>query len=208
MNSTQPSAVQDHRQVLVWDLPTRIFHWLFALAVLGALTCAAIGGQAMAWHMRFGYTALALVSFRLVWGFVGPRYARFANFPPQPTRALRYLRDGAREPFVGHNPAGALSVYAILACIALQAATGLFASDDLLWSGPLSKLVPNSVVAFITEVHHLNGSLIWLLVITHLGAIAFHTLSRREPLVKAMIDRKSTRLNSSHSSVSRMPSSA
>ena len=193
MNSKQPHLPPSAQSVLVWDLPTRIFHWIFAASVIGALACALIGGDAMSWHMRFGYTALTLAAFRLLWGFVGPRYARFASFPPRPFVAFRYLRDGARQAFTGHNPAGALSVYAILGSVSLQAVTGLFANDDVLWSGPLSALVSNKIVVLATQLHQLNGNLIYLLVLLHLGAIAFHGLVRHEPLIKAMIHGKRER---------------
>lgn len=196
MNSKQSQLPPSAASVLVWDLPTRIFHWVFAASVIGALACALIGGDAMTWHMRFGYTALTLAAFRLLWGFVGPRYARFASFPPRPFAAFRYLRDGARQAFTGHNPAGALSVYAMLGSVWLQAVTGLFANDDVLWSGPLSALVSNDFVALATKLHHLNGNLIYLLVFLHLGAIAFHGLVRHEPLIKAMISGKRDRCSS------------
>jgi cytochrome b len=201
MNSKQLQALPSESSILVWDLPTRIFHWAFAASVIGALACALIGGDAMAWHMRFGYAALTLAAFRLLWGFVGPRYARFASFPPRPFIALRYLRSGARDYFTGHNPAGALSVYAILGSVSLQAITGLFANDDVLWSGPLSGLVSNAFVALATKLHHLNSNLIYLLLILHLGAIAFHTVIRHELLIKAMICGK----RSSPSSASSTP---
>src|SRR5690606_33939821 len=109
--------------IRVWDLPTRVFHWVLAACVVGSIVSANVGGNALAWHFRFGYAILALLLFRFVWGFVGPRYARFSSFPPKPAAALRQLRDGApRTP--GHSPLGALSVYAMLVVLAMQALTG------------------------------------------------------------------------------------
>ena len=70
------------RRLRVWDLPTRLFHWSLAACVVGAVVSVNIGGNAVGWHFRFGYAILALLLFRVVWGFAGSRYARFASFPP------------------------------------------------------------------------------------------------------------------------------
>src|SRR5690606_9284218 len=78
--------------VRVWDLPTRLFHWALVACVIGSLVSINIGGNAVGWHFRFGYAILTLLLFRVAWGFVGPRHARFANFPPNPAAAWRYLR--------------------------------------------------------------------------------------------------------------------
>ncbi|MFQ6686023.1 cytochrome b, partial [Bordetella pertussis] len=83
----QPTATS----VRIWDLPTRLFHWAFAAAVIGALVTVKLGGLYMDWHVRFGLTALGLVLFRLIWGFVGPRHARFATFVRGPGAMLAYL---------------------------------------------------------------------------------------------------------------------
>ncbi len=173
----------------VWDLPTRLFHWALAACIVGSLVSAKIGGNAFAWHFRFGYAILALVLFRLAWGFAGSRYARFASFPPNPTAAWRRLRgedDAAQE--VGHGPLGALSVYAMLASVALQAGTGLFASDDILWDGPLKDSVSNATSATLSAVHLVNRYVLIALIVLHLAAIAWYTRVRRRPLVRAMID--------------------
>ena len=87
--------------VRIWDLPTRLFHWLLAVSVIGLIVTAKVGGDAMNWHFRLGYVVFALLLFRLVWGFVGGRWSRFASFFPTPTRLGRYLRGQARpEPAV------------------------------------------------------------------------------------------------------------
>ena len=79
--------------VRVWDLPTRVFHWLLAAAVLGSVVSAKVGGGAMVWHFRFGYLVLTLVCFRVLWGVVGGRWSRFVSFIYAPGTVLRFLRD-------------------------------------------------------------------------------------------------------------------
>jgi cytochrome b len=174
-------------RVRIWDLPTRAFHWLLASCVIGSIVSVQLGGNAIAWHFRFGYAILALVLFRLIWGWVGPRYARFASFPPDPTAALASLR-GAPHESAGHNPLGAFSVYALLAALAFQAASGLFANDSIMWDGPLKNLVSSETSDRITTLHRLNRFVLLGLIALHLVAIAWHSLRRRERLVRPMIE--------------------
>ncbi|MCM5570609.1 cytochrome b/b6 domain-containing protein [Burkholderiaceae bacterium FT117] len=181
--NSQPGRTATAR---VWDLPTRLFHWSLAACIVGSLVSVNLGGNAVAWHFRFGYAILALLLFRLAWGFVGPRYARFSSFPPNPMAALRYLR-GAEAPAAGHSPLGALSVYALLLSLAFQAGTGLFANDAIMWDGPLRNLVSNASSDFITKLHKLNRIVLLSLILLHLCAIAFYALKRRRSLVKPMI---------------------
>jgi len=175
------------RKVRVWDLPTRLFHWSLAACIAGSLVAVNLGGNAVGWHFRFGYAILALLLFRLLWGFAGPRYARFASFPPSPAAALRYLH-GERSASPGHNPLGALSVYAMLAALALQAGTGLFATDDIMWDGPLKHLVSNAASATLTRVHKINRFVVIALIVLHLASIAWYAFARKERLVRPMID--------------------
>ncbi len=101
--------------IRIWDLPTRLFHWLLAASVVALVVTAKVGGNAMVWHFRLGYVVLALLAFRLVWGLVGGRWSRFASFVPTPGRLWRYLRGSSAEAdSAGHSPLGALSVLALL----------------------------------------------------------------------------------------------
>lgn len=176
--------------IRVWDLPTRLFHWGLAICVVGSLISIQLGGNAVAWHFRFGYAILALLLFRIAWGFTGPRHARFASFPPKPLAALRQLlgRNG-RSPTdtAGHSPLGALSVYALLLSLAFQAGTGLFANDAIMWDGPLRNTVSNATSDRLTSLHQANRFVLLALIAMHLLAIAFYQLVRRKPLVRAMI---------------------
>jgi cytochrome b len=160
---------------------------LLLACVVGSLVSVNLGGNAVGWHFRFGYAILTLLLFRLLWGFVGPRYARFASFPPSPAAAIAWMR-GARAAWPGHNPVGAFSVYAMLAALALQAVTGLFATDDIMWDGPLKAQVSNATSALLTRVHKVNRFVVLALIALHLVAIAWYGRVRKEPLVRAMID--------------------
>lgn len=170
----------------VWDLPTRVFHWLLVACIVGSIVSVSIGGNAVGWHFRFGYAILALVLFRILWGFVGPRYARFSSFPPSPSAAIAYLRGNA-PPRAGHNPLGAFSVYALLVALCVQVATGLFANDDIMWEGPLTHLVSGATSSLLTTVHRVNRFIVFALIVLHLGAIAYYAFVKKEPLVKSML---------------------
>lgn len=167
----------------VWDLPLRLFHWLLVLAVAGALVTIQFGW--MDWHGRFGLAVLGLVTFRLVWGLVGSTHARFWNFVSGPKRLLAYLR-GQYQP-LGHNPLGALSVLAILGLLLFQATSGLFATDDIAYSGPLRRAVDSSTSALLTRWHMRMEWLIYGLIALHIAAVLFHVLVRKETLIRPMI---------------------
>lgn len=172
---------------LVWDLPVRLAHWLLALCVAGSWLTHQAGLQWFGWHRRFGYAALVLVLFRIAWGFVGTRHARFASFVRGPCAILAYLRGGAREEAPGHNPLGALSVVAMLALLLLQAATGLFANDEIANAGPFYGWVSPTTSNRITAVHHANSDWLLALVGLHLVAVGWYVRVRRNPLVRAML---------------------
>jgi cytochrome b len=171
-------------QVRIWDLPTRLFHWALVLCVIGLFITGKIGGGAMDWHARFGYAALTLALFRVVWGFIGGRWSRFASFFPTPARLLRYLKGQTRpEDEAGHNPLGALSVFALLLIVAAQAVTGLFSYDEIAFAGPLSGMVSDTVVSALTSYHKSWGQyLIITFVALHVLAIVVYTVLKRHLL--------------------------
>jgi cytochrome b len=183
------------RPVTIWDLPTRLFHWSAVLLVTCSVVTAKVGGNWMEWHARCGYAILAVVLFRILWGFAGPRYARFAQFVRGPRDVLAYLRDtraGTAVGHAGHNPLGALSVLALLAALLLQASTGLFASDEIAMEGPLAKLASGTWVERASFIHEVNEKVIYALVGLHLAAIAFYAVVKRERLVPAMVTGRKT----------------
>jgi len=172
-------------RIRVWDLPTRAFHWLLVLCVVAAFVTVKIGGNAMVWHGRIGLAVVGLLVFRIVWGFAGSTYARFASFVRGPAAIRAYLRgDWQGE---GHNPLGALSVLALLGVLLALVSTGLFANDDIAFEGPLYALVGKELSDRARGIHHLFEPLVLLLVFLHVAAIAFYVRVRKETLVMPMI---------------------
>jgi len=175
----------------IWDLPTRLFHWVLVLLVVFSVVSAQIGGNWLDWHMRSGYCILALVLFRIMWGFAGSHHARFANFIRPPGAVLWYLRalrSGSAPPQAGHNPLGALSVVSLVVALVLQVSTGLFANDDSTSTeGPLAKFVSNATSNLFTFVHNIDQYVIYTLVALHLAAIAYYYFAKRENLILPML---------------------
>jgi cytochrome b len=180
----------EHPPVRVWDLPTRTFHWLLALAVVGLVVTAKVGGNAMVWHMRLGLAVLALLSFRIIWGLIGGRWSRFASFIYAPGTVLRYLR-GEHRPGdhfeVGHSPLGAFSVFALITLLLVQVGTGLISDDEIATTGPLNRYVASATGLLATGWHKGYGQWILLcLVALHIVAIVVYKL-RGKNLVTPMI---------------------
>jgi cytochrome b len=180
----------DLRPVRVWDLPTRVFHWLLAAAVIGLVISGKLGGNALVWHLRLGLGVFTLLGFRLLWGMVGGRWSRFASFLVAPATLLRYLR-GQHRPGdhfeVGHNPLGALSVLSMIAVLVVQVATGLVADDEIATTGPLNKYVATATGLLATGWHKGYGQWALLaLVALHVAAIVVYRL-RGQNLVTPMI---------------------
>ena len=171
--------------VRVWDLPVRLFHWLLVAAMAGAVVTGQIGGNLIIWHGRLGIAILGLVGFRLVWGLLGSRTARFSSFVRGPGAIRAYLKGQWHG--IGHNPLGALSVLALLGLLAVQGTTGLFANDDIAFSGPLRALVSEALSGRITGIHEAVGNLLIALVSLHVAAIVFYVRVKRENLVKPML---------------------
>ncbi len=180
--------------IKVWDLPLRLFHWSLVLLVsFSGITGSFsddFGPKVLEWHKLSGYAILSLVIFRLLWGFFGGTQARFANFLRGPRAVVAYLRQlgsGKREPQLGHNPAGGWSVLLMLTCLALQAGTGLFLSDeDLGFEGPLAKLVSSHTGDLLKAFHEANFVVLLTLIALHLSAIAFYFFAKKENLVRPM----------------------
>lgn len=171
--------------IRVWDLPTRLFHWLLLTLVVAAFVTGLIGGNLIVWHGWLGVAICGLLAFRLAWGLVGSTYARFAHFVPGPGRIRAYLSGQWRG--VGHNPLGALSVLALLAVLIFQVVSGLVSNDDISFTGPLAALVSDEVSARLTGLHRQNMWIIVGLVALHLAAILFYVHAKKDNLVKPMI---------------------
>ncbi|MCM2253084.1 MAG: cytochrome b/b6 domain-containing protein [Ramlibacter sp.] len=178
MNTGSDSHVEaaQPRQVLVWDAPVRVFHWLMVLSFAGAWLTA----DSERWrliHVTLGYTMAALVAFRILWGLVGTRPARFSSFLRGPAAAARYLRAALRgrpEHHTGHNPAGALAIAGLLLLAAGVTASGWAHYSDL--GGH-----------WLEEAHEAAASLMLALVLVHLAGVAVGSWLHRENLVRAML---------------------
>jgi cytochrome b len=162
--------------ILVWDLPVRVFHWLLALSFAGAYVTA----ESERWrlvHVTLGYTVGGLIVFRLLWGLIGTRHARFASFVRGPAAVLRYLRSllsAQPEHHVGHNPAGALAIVILLGLGALLVLTGWATYNDVggEWLEELHEGVANTMLA---------------VVLVHIGAVLLSSRLHHENLVRAMV---------------------
>ena len=169
---TSPPA----QAILVWDLPVRVFHGLLALSFAGAYVTAESERWRLA-HVTLGYTVGGLIVFRLLWGLIGTRHARFASFVRGPAAVLRYLRSllsAQPEHHVGHNPAGALAIVALLGLGALLVLTGWATYNDVggEWLEDLHEGVANTMLA---------------VVLVHIGAVLLSSRLHHENLVRAMV---------------------
>ncbi len=173
-STTVPDAAAS-ATVAVWDPLVRIFHWSLVLAFFGAY---ALGDDGGGLHQALGYGVLGLVAFRLVWGLVGTRHARFSSFVPTPRKLIAYSKDmlARREArHLGHNPAGAVMIVALLLMLVGTGTTGWLLTSDAFWGSEM-----------LEDVHEAfaNGTL--FLVGLHVAGVLFSSLRHRENLVRAM----------------------
>ncbi|WP_370156560.1 cytochrome b/b6 domain-containing protein [Ferrovibrio sp.] len=185
----QTASSASTTRIRVWDLPTRLFHWLLVI-LIALLVATGLGGR-LDLHMLLGQAVLALVLFRVLWGFAGNRYARFASFVAGPGAVLRYLagllRPDQKPGEVGHNPAGGWSVLLMLALVLVQATTGLFTSDDIVVDGPLYPLVSSSIAAQLSTIHRTAFILLLAVIGLHVAASLFYLTVRKQNLIGPMV---------------------
>ncbi|HRO15700.1 MAG TPA: cytochrome b/b6 domain-containing protein [Paracoccus sp. (in: a-proteobacteria)] len=178
-------------RIRVWDPFLRVFHWLLAFLVTASWLLGQFGPSKMTLHFWSGYAIIGLLVFRLLWGLVGPRPARFIHFIKGPRAVWTYSRRFfVREPsfWNGHNPMGALSVIAILGLLVVQVATGLVSDpDDFINVGPLADQVSRATRKAAVGWHHLGATLILILVLIHVGVVLWYRFWKREDLVRPMI---------------------
>lgn len=172
-------------RVQLWDLPLRIFHWSLLAAVGTAIITGKLGGSWMALHGKAGITIVGLLAFRLVWGLIGPSPARFSHFAPTPGKVLAYLKGQWQG--IGHNPMGALSVFALLGLLGFQAGSGLFSNDDIAFTGPLASLVADELSHDLTNWHRQAVNILFVLIGLHVAAIVFYARVKKDRLVKPMV---------------------
>ncbi len=174
--------------MLVWDLPTRLFHWLTVALVLAAYITWRI--EWVNWHALVGESLLALVFFRIVWGLVGSDTARFVQFVSSPQAAIRHLaRLLRREPDsqVGHNPAGGWMVLLLLALLLGETLTGIVDNNDVADEGPLTHAVPAMVLNLITDLHGLLWDALLAAVMLHVVTIAIYAVAKGQNLLRPML---------------------
>lgn len=180
------------RSVRVWDPATRLFHWALVILVAVNIYTGSVGGLwEMDLHMLSGQAILSLVLFRVVWGLVGSRHSRFADFVRGPAAVVGYLRrlrgGGDAPPVRGHNPLGGWSVMAMLASLLVQAGTGLYANDDIFTEGPLAKTVSKATSDTLTWVHNVNSKVLFVLIAVHLLAVFGYLIVKHDNLIRPMI---------------------
>jgi cytochrome b len=180
------------RLVRVWDLPLRAFHWLLVICVAGAWVTKETPLENMDWHMSFGLAAFFLVLFRLCWGILGTRTARFSTFVKSPHKAAAYFKKMmARKPHLqpsdGHSAVGGYAALALIGAVGLQALSGIFANDSIMSGGPLSGYIGYQASDLMTGFHEFWFNLLLAAIVVHLAAITFYRWRLKTNLVTPMV---------------------
>ncbi len=181
--------------VRIWDLPTRLFHWLLVVLIALQYATAEFHVLDMEWHFRFGYATLALIVFRLLWGIFGSQTSRFATFVRGPSAVWRHAvslissktTSNKTMSSIGHNPLGGWSVLVLIASVLLQTVSGLFASDAIDTAGPLSSRLTTAAAKTWTRIHVWNQNVLLILIALHVLAIGLYYVLRHENLLTPMI---------------------
>ncbi len=176
------------RVVLVWDVPVRLVHWLIAILVAAAYATWRLSW--MVWHGRIGCALLALLLFRLLWGFFGGETARFSRFLTSPRAVVQHLKYALlREPDrqVGHNPAGGWMVLFLLALLLAETLSGLYVANDIADVGPFTAIVPARVANAIEETHAIVWEALFAAIILHVLAIFGYAAVKGQNLLRPMI---------------------
>ena len=177
----------DQRPQLIWDLPLRLWHWALVVCLAGSWVTAEAGFDWTTTHFYFGYSALALVLFRLAWGVLGTFHSRYTSFLASPKTVIAYLRrKNPSEPARGHNPIGGWSSIIIVVLVGLQASSGLFISDDIFYAGPYNSVVNTGTADWLAGWHHRLFTLIQFTVLLHILAVSWYTWGKKEGLIQAM----------------------
>jgi cytochrome b len=175
----------------VWDAPTRLFHW--AIVLLLIVSYISVQREWTQLHFLSGYAVLALLLFRLAWGFVGSETSRFRQFMRNPVTGLRHLAAfGKREPDteIGHNAAGGWMILVLLLALFVQAGSGLFSNDDTGVKGPLAHWVNKPASDWMSGLHATSFYVLLALIVVHIVAIIAYAVVKRHDLVRAMVTGK------------------
>ncbi|WP_286237875.1 cytochrome b/b6 domain-containing protein [Neptuniibacter halophilus] len=184
--------------IKIWDLPTRLFHWSLA-SLFVFMIVSGNSDDMVEWHFYAGYLLSGLLLFRVLWGLLGTRYARFSSFVFHPGETLSYLKSlfsSEHRAYAGHNPIGGLMVFALLLLLAVQSVTGMMSTDDIIWYGPLYNLVDEETAGLAGYIHHELQLILQLLVGLHIFAIIYHKVRFKESLAPAMLHGKKSHAES------------
>jgi cytochrome b len=181
------------KQHLIWDLPLRIFHWGMII-IIGCLWVTSDQDLGLIeLHIKFGYTALGFLIFRIIWGIVGTKHSQFKNFIPSFTTLKQYIIDsrlGKIKHYVGHNPIGSLMVILMLLLMLGQATSGLFISDDVFSAGPYNGVFSEQVEKIFKTIHTNAFDLLMVAALFHIIAVIYYEKVKKQALIKAMINGK------------------
>lgn len=185
----------------VWDLPVRICHWLIVGLFVAQWATAEWLDNKIELHAKIGYVFIAVVIFRIAWGFLGTYYARFKTFLYRPSHVLHYAKNTFKPRatvYLSHNPIGGMMVLLLLFLLLLQGVSGLFMTDDIFFNAPYHHSIPSSIQALISNVHHYTFFVLKILVALHILAVFLYVFVKKQALITAMITgkkRTSTRKN-------------
>jgi len=186
-------ANQEDQCIKVWDVPTRIFHWAMVLVFAGLILTGEFIEDWTEIHFYLGYTLSGLIIFRIIWGFLGSYHARFRTFIYSPKETLGYVKShstGKPKHYYGHNPMGALMVFAIIGGLTLQLATGPSLSDEVLYDAPFYALMPEEITDLAGRVHDTMPNILLAFVSLHVLAVIAHKVVLKDNLVPAMFHGK------------------
>ena len=179
----------NHATRRVWDFPVRIVHWLLVVGIAGSYATHKAGIEYFRYHLWFGYLVVVLATFRLIWGVVGTRHARFWNFLRGPGATARYLAGlvrGTSDTHAGHNPLGGWMVIVLLLALFAQGVTGLFANDEIFNTGPLYAYISDDLSLKLTSWHRRLFDWILIAVALHVAAVLGYWLFKKTNLIAPM----------------------
>jgi cytochrome b len=177
----------------VWDLPVRVCHWLIVGLFIAQWASAEWLDTKIELHAKIGYVFIAVVIFRIIWGFLGTYYARFKTFLYRPSRIVRYARNifkPSAPVYLSHNPLGGVMVILLLFLLLLQGISGLFMTDDIFFDAPYHHSIPSSIQALISSVHHYTFFVLKILIALHILAVFLYVVVKKQALITAMVTGK------------------
>ena len=181
-----PNTTPSRRQIYVWDLFVRIFHW----TLVAAFSIAYLTEDPLVVHVWAGYVVGALVATRVIWGFIGRKHARFSDFIYSPAGGLRYMRDlisFRAKRYLGHSPGGGTMVLALLIFLAATVVTGLVVYGGDQQAGPLSGMFSKETGEAVEELHELIANITLAVIFFHIAGVALASFAHHENLLRAMI---------------------